>query len=276
MTDSAPANSPAPATEQAAQAPDKQFIDFGDEKVDLDTLKKERNKYKAADSKFREVAAARKEIDAFYHKLQNNPEELLNDPKLPIKKRELAEKWLMEQLEADLGQPQDPREIELAEYKKKLEEYQNREKEELTKREQAEYQALVEQRREHIATTLSKAMELSPLSKDPEVAAATLREMAAYLRMTRQAGYEASPEEIAQHVESRHMNSIARVVAKLDGDELLAFADKLGLTDKVRKADLSRLQRSREQPAPQVVHDWQSSSGKPKRDFVTPDSLRRR
>lgn len=120
-------------------------------------------------------------------------------------------------------------------------------------------------------------MELSPLSKDPVVAAATLKEMAMYMRMTRDAGYEASPEEIAQHIEEKHMSSLSALVSKLDGDDLLSYADRIGLTPKVRKADLARLQKQREQPAPQQADNWQSSSSRPKqREIIDPNDLRRK
>lgn len=261
-----------------AKVTPKQVIDFGDEKVDLDTLKTERSKYKAAEQKFREAAQARKEIESFYEQLQNDPEAVLNDPRLSIKKRELAEKWLMEELKQELNdEPQDPREIELAKIKKELEKYKVQEKQTKEQQEQEEYQALLNSRKEAIATTLSKAMELSPLSKDPVVAAATLKEMAMYMRMTRDAGYEASPEEIAQHIEEKHMSSLSALVSKLDGDDLLSYADRIGLTPKVRKADLARLQKQREQPAPQQADNWQSSSSRPKqREIIDPNDLRRK
>jgi hypothetical protein len=265
-----------PAKETKPKVAPKQMVDFGDEKVDLDTLKTERSKYKAAESKFREAAQARKEVESFYEALQNDPEAVLNDPRLSLKKRELAEKWLMEELQASLSEPIDQRDVEMANIKKELEKYQNQEKQTKEQKEQEEYQTLVNSRKEAIATTLSKAMEHSPLSQDPATATETLREMAIYMRLCRDAGYEASPEEIAQHVESRYTKSYSQLANKLDGDQLIQFLGEQ-VVQKIRKADLQRLQKQREQPAPQQSDNWQSNNNNgPKREIVDPNDFRRK
>lgn len=268
-------NNGAPAKEAKPKVTPKQMIDFGDEKVDLDTLKTERSKYKAAESKFREAAQARKEVESFYDQLQNDPEAVLSDPRLSLKKRELAEKWLMEEIQASLGEPIDPRDVEMANIRKELEKYQNQEKQTKAQKEAEEYQTLVDSRKEAIATTLSKAMEHSPLSQDPATATETLREMAIYMRLCRDAGYEASPEEIAQHVESRYTKSYNQLANKLDGDQLIQFLGE-AVVKKIRQADLQRLQKQREQPAPQQSDNWTSSSGQKQREIIDPNEFRRK
>jgi small-conductance mechanosensitive channel len=281
-----PVAAPAPATEapvnsQAqdqtaapAAKPQRQFIDVDGERVDLDQLKREYKKFKGADQKFREAADLRKEVDSFYEKLLANPEEILNDPRIPLKKRELAEKWLTEQLENEL-KVVDPRDRELEDYKAKLKAYEEQEAEQRTKQEQEQYMQVVAQRREAIAATLSKAMELSPLSKDPAVAAATLKEMASYMRLCKDAGYQATPEEIAQHVESGKMASFRALADRLEGDDLVSFLGQ-GVVKKLIAAHLGKIQKAREVPAPDVAESWQPAARSQKREFVDPDSLRRR
>lgn len=249
-------------------------IDGREESVDEDTLVRHYSKERAADKKLREAAQARKEVEAFYETLQNDPESILNDPRLPLKKRELAEKWLMESLKGELSEPEDPREKELADIKRELEKYKNQEKQTKEQKEQEEYQALVSQRKEAIATTLSKAMSMSPLAQDPDTATATLKEMASYMRMCRDAGYEASPEEIAQHVESRYNKSYQSLANKLEGDQLIQFLGE-AVVNKIRKADLARLMKEREQAAPQQADAWSPSNSPQKREVIDPDMLRR-
>ena len=270
-------SSPSEQKSKAPKTTPKQFIDIDGEKVDLDELKIERKKYNESGKAFREAAQARKEVESFYEQLQNNPEAVLNDPRLSLKKRELAEKWLMEELQQTLGEPIDPRDIELSNIKKELEKYQNQEKQTKEQQEKAEYDQLVNVRREAIATTLSKAMEHSPLSQDPDTATETLREMAIYMRLCRDAGYEASPEEIAQHVESRYNKSYQRLAKKLKGDQLIQFLGE-DVVKELRATDLQRLQKMRDAPAPQQADNWQGSSSgeKKQREFIDPDTLRRR
>ena len=265
-----------PAPQPKAKVAPKQMIDFGDEKVDLDTLKTERAKYKSAESKFREAAQARKEVESFYDQLQNDPEAVLSDPRLSLKKRELAEKWLMEEIQASLDEPQDLRDQEMAKIRRELEKYQSQEKQTKEQQEQEEYNTLVNARKEAIATTLSKAMEHSPLSQDPATATETLREMAIYMRLCRDAGYEASPEEIAQHVESRYNKSYQQLANKLDGEQLIQFLGE-AVVKKIRQTDLQRLQKQRDQPAPQQADNWQSnSSGQKQREIIDPNEFRRK
>lgn len=265
-----------PATPKAPAQKYKAKVNGRDVEVDSDTLVKHYQKQESSEQKLREAAKARKEVESFYEQLQNDPETILNDPRLSLKKRELAEKWLMEELQASLGEPVDPRDIELSNIKKELEKYQNQEKQTKEQKEQEEYQTLVNSRREAIATTLSKAMEHSPLSQDPDTAAATLKEMAQYMRLCRDAGYEASPEEIAQHVESRFNKSYQQLANKLEGDQLIQLLGE-AVVKKIRQADLQRLQKQRDQPAPQQSNDWSSnSSGRQQREVIDPQTLRNR
>jgi hypothetical protein len=288
VINSAPVNTPAEATSSSEQQPNenntpapkpkvspKQIIDFGDEKVDFDTLKTERSKYKAAESKFREAAAARKEVESFYEQLQNDPEAILNDPRLSLKKRELAEKWLMEELQQTLGEPVDPRDQELAKYKKELEKYQSQEKQTKDQKDQEEYSQLVNSRKEAIASTLSKAMEHSPLSQDPSTATETLREMAIYMRLCRDAGYEASPEDIARHVEGRYTKSYQQLANKLDGPQLIQLLGE-AVVKKIRQEDLKNLQKMRDLPAPQQADNWSSNGANKQREAIDPNEYRRK
>jgi hypothetical protein len=253
----------------------KAKIDGREETVDEETLLRHYQKERTADQKLREAAKMRKEMEAFYEALENDPESILNDPRLPIKKRDLAMKWLTEQIDEELKQV-DPRDQELEEYRKKLEAYEKQEQEAKTKQEQEQYQAIVEKRKEAIATTLTKAMEMSPLSKDPETQAETLREMVLYMRLCRDAGYQVTPEELAQHVEKGRMKSYQSVANQLEGDDLINFLGE-AIVNKIRKADLARLQKQREVPPPvQVEPDQWQPRGERRREFVDPHQLRRR
>lgn len=238
-----------------------------------DDVLRDYQKYASADEKLREAAQKRKDIDAFYEALEKNPESILNDPRLPINKQELAMKWLTEQVEQELKYA-DPKDAEMDQLRKELESYKNRDKEVEETKAEAQKREFIEARKEAIATTLSKAMELSPLSKDPEVAAATLREMAMHMRLCKDAGYEVTPEELASHVENKNLKTYQGLAKKLEGDELISFLGE-DIVSKIRRADLSRIKKSREVAPPETAKEWVSSKSQPRR-FVDPSDLRRK
>ncbi|HEY9661953.1 MAG TPA: hypothetical protein V6C65_26150 [Allocoleopsis sp.] len=242
--------------------------------VDEETVIKRYQKEETADQKLREAAQMRREVESFYETLLNNPEEILNDPRIPLKKRELAEKWLMDTLSQELGEPEDPRDKKLKEVEGKLKTFEEREAEAKAKAEQEEFQQVVNTRREQIAKTLTAAIQQSPLAQDPDTSAATIKEMAMYMKMCRDAKYDVTPEEIAAHVEKKHNKSIQHLVGKLKGEQLIRYLGQ-DIINEVRRYDLQQLQKSRELPQAEQASSWEPRE-KRQREFVDPNSLRRR
>jgi hypothetical protein len=264
------------ATETPAQAERRKLkakVNGKEREVYEDDVLRDYQKYASADEKLREAAQKRKDIDRFYEQLENDPESLLNDPRLPINKQELAMKWLTEQIEHEVKYA-DPKDRELDEIRRELEQFKNRDKEVEETKQQQEHRQLVEQRREAIATTLSEAMALSPLSKDPDTAAATLREMAMHMRLCKDAGYEITPQELAQHVEKKNIKTYHTLAGRLEGDDLISFLGE-EIVQKIRRADLSRIKKSREVAKPEVASEWETRNSQPRR-FFDPSELRSR
>lgn len=258
---------------QAERRKLKAKINGKEREVYEDDVLRDYQKYASADEKLREAAQKRKEIDAFYEALERDPESILSDKRIPINKQELAMKWLTEQVEQELASS-DPKDARLSELERKLAEYQNRDREQEETKAEQERRQFIEARKEAIAETLSKAMEMSPLSKDPEVAAATLREMAMHMRLCKDAGYEVTPEELAKHVENKNLRTYQGLAQRLEGDELISFLGE-EIVQKIRRADLTRIKKSREVEAPQVAQSWDRSEQKERR-FYDPSELRLR
>lgn len=232
------------------------------------------SKEKAADQKFREAAEMRKQIAEFEKKLADDPESFFNDPRIPKqKRREIAEKLLMKELEEEL-QPQ------LSAEQKELEELrkfkQSKEYEEMTAKEQEEalaFKQVVSQRQEALAATFQKALELSVLSKNEATSAEVVREMAMYMKLCKKAGHEATPEEIAGHVESRFMSSFQGLAADLEGEDLVKLLGK-DIIKKLRKYDLANLESRMPKKDPITANEWQSRDDRgSKREFVSPKEL---
>ena len=230
----------APAKASPAKSPPK-MIKVGDESVSEEDLIKNYSKRSAADAKFREAAEATKSVQAFMKKLQSDPMSVLSDSRINIDRRALAEQWLGADLENEL-KTDEQREHE--DTQARLQEYETREetkkREEQEAQESEEYQKIVSSKKEEIQGILLAAMESSPLSQHPETSAATLREMAVFLRAAKESGTDVSPEEIANHVETRKYKEFYALTNHLQGDELVSFLGE-DTVKKIRAFDLDRL-----------------------------------
>lgn len=231
-------------------------------------------KNKAADEKFREAAAMRKQVEEFHKKLEEDPESFFNDPRIPKqKRREMAEKLLMKELEEEMA-PQLTKEQQRL---RELEEYRERkEKEELSAKElkeKEEYSKIVEARQEALANTFREALSHTALSKHEGTAAEVVREMAMYTRLCRQAGHNPSPKEIAEHVESRFMQSYQGITETLSGEDLVKFLGK-GIIKKLREYDLSNLEGRKDRAEPKTAQEWVPREERDsKRNFTSPKDL---
>jgi hypothetical protein len=233
-------------------------------------------KEKAADQKFREAADLKKQVAEFEKRLTDDPESFFNDPRIPKqKRREIAEKLLMKELEEEL-QPQlsaeQKRIKELEDYKNSVEQEKMTAKE---KEQQAQFLQVVAKRREEFAATFQEALSHTALSKHEGTSAEVVREMVLYTRLCREAGHNPSPKEIAEHVESRFMSSYQGLTETLSGEDLVKFLGK-GIIKKLREYDLSQLENRKPKQEPQTATEWQSRDERSsKRDYASPKEVLR-
>ena len=244
-------------------------------KVSEDDLLRDYSKYSSADEKFREAAQGRKEIAEFKRRLAEDPESVLNDPDLPIDRRKMGEKWLMAEIEKEMAPEKSKEQARLEELERENEEYRNRDQEEMTNKEKAEFQKVVETRREAIAKTFNEALALSPLSKDAGTSAEVVREMASYMRLCKEAGHDVTPQELANHVETRFMNSYKALTENMSGEDLVGFLGT-SIINKLRQYDLGQLEARRGNRNPEVAQNWEPSGQRQKREFTDPRSLMRK
>lgn len=240
-----PAERPAAAPKQKAPQFRKFKTDDGEEvALSDDDIKREYQKWRGADKKFREAAEARKSVEQFMKALQEDPESVLNDPRLPLNRKKLAEKWLVQQLESELNPP-DPRDAKLTEAERRLKEYEEREAKAKAEAEEGEKAKVREQRKAALSDTLAKAMQATHLAAHPESAAAVLREMATYMRAARERDAEVTPEELVQHIHNQRFHQLYTLAHQFEGDELIEFLGE-EIVGRIRKADLARLRAQRD------------------------------
>ena len=218
---------------------------IGNEEVSLsdEDIARDYSKWKGSDKAFREASDAKKATEAFMKALREDPEKILNDGRIPIDKRKLAEKWLMDEIEKEMNPP-DPRDAKLSDAERRLKEYQDREEAEIKAKEEHEYETVKEQRKSEISKTLSQAMQATHLSKDPESAASVLREMAIYMRAARERGEDVTPDELVEHIHNQRFSQFYNLAHKFEGEELIEFLGE-EIVNRIRKSDLARLRASR-------------------------------
>jgi hypothetical protein len=260
---------PAKAPEEPKRKPTKWLtvkVDGKEERVSEDELLKNYSKFKAADSRFQEASKAKQSVEAFMKALQDDPEKVLSDPNLPIDRAKLAEKWLYDKIQAELT-PVDPNQAKIREYEEKLKAYQAKEEQEKLTIKEQEFQATVAKRKEELGNMFSEAMKQSSLSKNPETAAATLREMALYYRAAKAQGETPTPEELAAHVEQKYFKGMYELANTLEGEDLVKFLGDQ-IVKKIRSYDLNRL-KAKSNPqqvaeAPQPFKPERQSDAGPK------------
>lgn len=241
----------APEAKPAAPKPDPIF-EFDGRKLTHAEIKRELEKAKGSDAKFREAAEHRKQVEDFMEAFQKDPLSILRDKRIPIDRKSLGEKLLLETLEEEMMSPQ---ERELREVKAKLGDFES--KEESLKREAEERQTeqRKEIRRQEISQLFSKAMEATPLSKDPETAAMAMRDMAMMMRAAKERGIEVSAEELAKHAETKYQKAMYALANQLEGEDLIGFLGE-DVIKKIRKADLARLKSNNQQTQSHKQEDW--------------------
>jgi hypothetical protein len=235
--------------EQAAskqKAPNFRKFKDGDEEFALsdEEIVRERKKWKGADAKFREAAEARKSVEQFMKALEEDPESVLSDPRLPIDRKKLAEKWLTQQIEAELNPP-DPRDKKLTEAERKLKEYEEKEAAAKKAEEDQKVSAARQKSMQTIGETLREAGRLSHLSAHPESEAGLIREMAMYMRAAKERGEDVTPQQLVEHIHNTRFHQLYTLAHQFEGNDLIEFLGEEIVT-RIRKADLARLRAGRD------------------------------
>jgi hypothetical protein len=246
------------------KAPSYRKYQVGNEEVNLsdEDISREYSKWKGGDKALREANQGKQSVEAFMKALIENPEEVLNDPRISFDRKKLAEKWLVKQIEAELNPP-DPRDAKLSAAEKRLKEFEERDANEVKSKEETAYKAELENRKTAISQTLSEAMQATQLSAHPESAAAVLREMALYMRAAKERGEEVSPDELVEHVHNSRFKQMYTLANQFEGEELIEFLGE-EVVKRLRKADLARLKAGRDNGQSHKSESAWSGSSRPK------------
>jgi hypothetical protein len=206
---------------------------------------------KAADEKFREAAAARKQAEEFVAMMKNG-QFFEVAKKLGLDPRALSEKYLMEILEEE---SLDPKDRELKELKKQLAKTKEAEEAAQREKEEGERAALTERYTEEYTKQIVEALSSSGLPKTEH----TVKRMAFYMHQGLQRGMDLSAQEVVELVRQDYLTEQQALYSSLDGDNLVKLLGE-DTAKKIRQYDLAKLKGgpklvppAREPSTPKVV-----------------------
>ena len=202
----------------------KLIVDGQDLELDEENVVKYAQKGAKADKELREVAQARKQLEEALSLLQQDPRQVLEALGLPV--NELAKQWVNEEIEKQL---MDPKERELLEAKKQLEQY---EKEKLTIAEQQkeqEIQKVAQYIEQKITNLTQEALRATGLP----VSGTLIKQTAALIQEAFQAGIpieEIDHNALAQMVKEENLNLLKSLTADVDEEAIVdLFGEELAL-----------------------------------------------
>lgn len=223
---------------------------------------------KGANKKFEEAAGIRKQAEQFMKQLKEDPMSILTNPKLGIDFKSIAEDYLYKSIQEDMLSPDQKKQRDL---EAELEKYRSKDKEELTKKQEAEQARAEAHYTEHYDKMISSGLADSGLPKT----ASTIRSVAKYLNMALEAGYDVDVKDIIPLVKQDYLNQIKELFGASDGDTLLALLGDN--TDKIRKADLARLRGSQQPiPKPQSTPVQAVNTNKPMDKYEASEFIKRK
>jgi len=208
-------------------------VDFSDK----EGLKKRLQLAHAAKKRMSEAQDAKKKAFQIVKEFEENPESML--ARLGPKGREIAEKFLLSQIQDEMLSPEEKEFRDLKKYKEMTEAEKDKVKEALEREAATKIESDYAKRYQD---TIIEAMEKSGLPKTPEL----VKRMAGIMKKNLEYGLDLSPDDLIAEVKSDITNLVKSVFGDADGDQLINIFGK-DIANKIRKADLKKLQEKQSQ-----------------------------
>jgi hypothetical protein len=273
---SAPSNAPvtpdakAPVDAKPASAPKswKLKVDGGEQELPEYEVLRRAQLWSAQDKRFQEAAQIKKQHEQITGLLKEKPIEALMKLHGPEKVREMLERHLYEQLQADQLSPEQKR---LRQAEEELKSYKQREAEAAKQREVEQRKQIETHYKGEYERQILESLKTSGLPADED----TVARMAFYMQQSLREGIEVPMDVIADRVKADFSSRTQRRYAKMDGDQLLK---ELGdeTVDKIVKAHLARAKAAQptvpSRPPETPINGAEQS--KPQKRYKTMDEAR--
>ena len=215
-------------------------IDGKEVEVGYDDLIRDYQLGKASQQRMNEAAAVRKQAEELIALAKSDPRKLLSHPNINADLRAFAETILAEHVQEQLLTPEQK---EKRDMKKKLEQYENQEKEQKTNAEKAEYDRLYEHYNQEYSNQIITALDSSGLPKTPD----TVKRMASYMKQALDKGINATTEQIVQLVKQDYLADVKALLGNATPESLIAMLGE-EVAGKVVKSQLSKVKTVGQKP----------------------------
>lgn len=200
--------------------------------VSEEDILRDYQKYKAADSKLKEAATMKKQLEGFVSYLKENPKEGLKQ--LGVDPRKFSEDTLLAYLEDEM---MDPKDKELKTTKQRLAELEAKENEEKERMKEAEMAQLEKQYADSYSNSIIAALDAENIPRTPF----TIRRMASYMAEGLKRGVDLSPADVVRQVKKDYSEDYATIFKGMNPEDIISiFGDDL--IKKIRKYDTQRTQ----------------------------------
>lgn len=241
--------------------------EFEDE-VDLSDKEELKRRFQLAHAAKNRIAKAQEDSKKAYSivkEFEENPQAFL--AKLGPKGREIAEQFLLSQIQDEMLSPEEKEYRDLKKYKDSTEAEKKAAKEKL----EADAAAKIENEyAQNFQTTIIDALTKSGLPKSPEL----VKRFAGVMKRNLELGLELSSDQLVHEVKSEVTGLLKSIIGEADGDQLVKMFGE-DVAKKIRKYDLKFLQEKQNQvfQRPQVTSQNQSAST-PEKGYMTTDEWR--
>lgn len=225
-------------------------------------------KGEAADAKFQEAAYMRKQSEDFVKLLKTNPEAVLGNPAVGLDVQKWAEEFLWNRMQEA---KKSPEQREAEENKRKLTEYQEKERTAAEQAKEAAFQQAKEQYKGKLTEDIINTLAQTNLPKS----ARTVARMAHYILQAKQSGWvDVSPKDVVDMVREDYVQEHNELLGALPQEELLKILNA-EVRKKIREAELWALKHPG-QPIPAALQPkLNEDNHKPPKKGMTKEEFRK-
>lgn len=205
-----------------------------------------------ADKRFQEAHRMKSAADQFLYLIKNEPMKILNNPKLGLDFKKLAQDYLKNEIDLEMMTPEQRK---LHEATKKLEELENEKKVGAEKQKQQQMAAAVKMHNENYERDITETLKTSGLPKTRE----TVQKIAYYLSEGLKQDVVLKAADVIHLVKADYDSAVKNLFQAVDGDALMSFlgdenVKKINeaLMKKIRNGEIKPTAGAIEQPAGEV------------------------
>lgn len=239
-----------------------------EEEIDLNDKEDLKRRFQLSHAATKRMAKAQEDsrkAHSIVKEFEENPEAFL--AKLGPKGREIAEKFLLSQIQDEMLSPEEKEYRDLKKYKESTEAEKKAQQEKI-EREAAE--KMENEYAKNFQTTIIDALTKSGLPKSPEL----VKRFAGVMKRNLELGLELTSDELAREVKGEMTGLLKSIIADSDGDQLVQmFGDDVA--KKIRRFDLKSLQEKQNQVFQRPQGTSQSQSQEPQaKGYMTTEEWR--